>query len=386
MTATEPRATSTVDRRLDRRVQREARALATEVRRALGRSGGQLGDVVREDLDRRARELEAAARSGDGETIRAGLYPLDELADQHLGFARKSTTREYVESIGVAVIIALFLRAFVIEAFKIPSASMIPTMEIGDHIFVNKFIFGIRIPYTTVKFFSWRGPDRGEVIVFINPCEPDKDFIKRVVAVAGDTVEVRCDVLYVNGVAAPERRIAGECTYWDRNEASGQWSTEVCSRNVETDGGVEHETLHASDRPVLDRERAAAGPGATYAELVGEHDFPRPGEDVPDCPGLDPRSDAQRIKSLGRLEVSSPEDRAPAAGALPAVCAPQRRYVVPEGHVFVMGDNRANSSDSRVWGAVPLENIKGKALFIWWSSQDDEAAGWQIDRIGRVVQ
>src|ERR1700759_2247167 len=98
---------------------------------------------------------------------------------------------------------ALALRAFVVEAFKIPSSSMYPTLEINDHIFVNKFIYGVRIPWTTTKLFALRGPPRGEVIVFIYPCDPDRDYIKRVVATAGQTVETRCGVLYVDGVAVP---------------------------------------------------------------------------------------------------------------------------------------------------------------------------------------
>ena len=135
---------------------------------------------------------------------------LDSLVDELVKRPPKSTTRDYVESIGAAILIALALRAFVIEAFKIPSSSMYPTLEIGDHIFVNKFIYGVRIPWTSTKFFELRGPERGEVIVFMYPCEPDRDYIKRVVALAGDTVEVRCNVVYVNGVAVPSKMIEGD--------------------------------------------------------------------------------------------------------------------------------------------------------------------------------
>src|SRR5262249_20874197 len=104
------------------------------------------------------------------------------------------------ESIGIAILIALLLRAFVVEAFKIPSSSMVHTLEIGDHIFVNKFLYGVHVPFTDKKLFSLRAPRRGDVIVFINPCD-QRDFIKRIVATAGDTVEVRCNILYINGKA-----------------------------------------------------------------------------------------------------------------------------------------------------------------------------------------
>ena len=100
--------------------------------------------------------------------LRERLEKLDELVERQLAFGRKSAVREYAESIGIAVLVALLLRAFVVEAFKIPSGSMIPTLQVGDHIFVNKFIYGLRIPLTNIKFFR-RKPKRGEVIVFIYP-------------------------------------------------------------------------------------------------------------------------------------------------------------------------------------------------------------------------
>src|SRR6185503_16013706 len=106
-----------------------------------------------------------------------------------------------------------------------------PTLEIGDHLFVNKFIYGIRIPYTNVKFLQLRGPHRGEVIVFQYPCDPDRDYIKRVIALAGDTVEVRCNVVYVNGQPIPSKVIEGHrCEYNDHDETTDKWSLKQCSR------------------------------------------------------------------------------------------------------------------------------------------------------------
>ena len=111
----------------------------------------------------------------------------------------KSKFREYSEAIVVAVLLALFIRAFVVQAFKIPSGSMIATLLIGDHILVNKFIYGIRIPFTNKKAFAFQKPKRGDVIVFIYPLDPSKDFIKRVIGVEGDTVLMEGKKVYING-------------------------------------------------------------------------------------------------------------------------------------------------------------------------------------------
>src|SRR4029077_6359438 len=119
---------------------------------------------------------------------------------------------------------------FVVEAFKIPSGSMIPTLQVGDHIFVNKFIYGLRVPGTNIKFgMTVRKPRRGEVAVFKFPKDPDKDFIKRIVAVEGDTVEVRDTQLYVNGVPRPRVHLDGTpCEYEDFEELTGRWEHRVC--------------------------------------------------------------------------------------------------------------------------------------------------------------
>jgi signal peptidase I len=114
---------------------------------------------------------------------------------------KKSVVREYAEALLVAALLAFFIRSFVVQAFKIPSGSMLPTLQIGDHILVNKFIYGLRLPYPLEKtLIEWGDPQRGDVIVFVYPRDPSKDFIKRVVAVEGDTVEIRHKQLYVNGV------------------------------------------------------------------------------------------------------------------------------------------------------------------------------------------
>lgn len=111
----------------------------------------------------------------------------------------KSRFREYSEAIIIAVLLALFIRAFVIQAFKIPSGSMIPTLLVGDHILVNKFIYGVRIPFANKKAFAFQEPKRGDVIVFICPLDPSKDFIKRVIGVEGDTVLMKGKAVYING-------------------------------------------------------------------------------------------------------------------------------------------------------------------------------------------
>jgi len=112
---------------------------------------------------------------------------------------RKGKLREYVEAFAVALLIALLVRTFVIQAFKIPSGSMENTLLVGDHIFVNKFLYGYHIPYTKGRVLSYATPRHGDIIVFVFPEDPSKDFIKRVIGVPGDTMEIRDKVVYRNG-------------------------------------------------------------------------------------------------------------------------------------------------------------------------------------------
>ena len=137
-------------------------------------SSDKIPEAVARDVEASAVEVERAmeAPGDDLERLRQAVGRLDEKMDEHLAFARKSSVREYAESIGVAVAIALLLRAFVVEAFQIPSGSMIPTLEMGDHIFVSKFSYGIGIPFTYKKMVQFGQPQRGDVIVFRYPPIP----------------------------------------------------------------------------------------------------------------------------------------------------------------------------------------------------------------------
>ena len=361
--------------RLDRRVKKEARLLLKMARAIKKRPRAQGGPAPEKArlLDEVALGVDAALGRKDLAAVRTQLPRLDAIVDDLGAGHGKSTIREYVESIGVAIAIALVLRAFVVEAFKIPSSSMIPTMEIGDHIFVNKFIYGVRIPWTRTKLFEVRPPERGEVIVFMNPCTPERDYIKRIVAVAGDTVEMRCSVLHINGIAVPhELAQSTGCKYWDYDEDLNRWENKPCSRYRERLGGTDYEAFYNPDRPGLDARRPRQD---------DFHDFPRVVDnmlpDVPSCSKGMP-SATEHPPPVGRLV------RTVDARAATTACTPQLHYVVPEGHVFAMGDNRDNSNDSRAWGPVPVENIKGKALFIWWSSSA-RSDGPRFERMGKIV-
>ncbi|MDY6850649.1 MAG: signal peptidase I [Thermodesulfobacteriota bacterium] len=205
----------------------------------------------------------------------------------------KSVFREYAEAIILAVILALFIRTFVIQAFKIPSGSMEPTLLVGDHILVVKSIYGIRLPILNKVVIPLKTPQRGDVIVFIFPQDRDKglferrDFIKRVVAVAGETIEVRNKRLYINGKSVPDEH----AHFDDRSSA-----------------------------PIMVKPLDNFGP-----------------------------------------------------------------VTVPADKLFVMGDNRNHSHDSRYWGFVDMEEVRGKAVLIYWSWKFLDS--WQVrwNRLGNLV-
>jgi signal peptidase I len=349
---------------LDRRVRKEARILVREARLAGGRMPR--GPQVRLTRDREAleeavREVEDALAAGDLARVRRGLPRLDELVAE-LPRVRRSVVLEYAWAFGSLLVLVLSIRAFVLEAFKIPSSSMLPTLEINAHIFVTKFAYGLRVPLVDRKLFA-QSPDRGEVIVFIQPCE-NRDFIKRVIGVAGDRIEVRCSVVHVNGEAAPSTYVSSDDC--ELSDESGSTSTLQCARYHETLDDYTYGTFFNLDRPARDAAKRAPGDTA-------------PG----DFPG-----DKDRILATGPVCLS-PASQRPGkiviAQAGSAPCAQQLHYVVPEGHVFVMGDNRNGSRDSRDWGSVPIENIKGKALFRWLSYRDFSWGGMRWSRMGELV-
>jgi signal peptidase I len=289
-----------------KRARVEGKHLCKEARRILRRKSHRIPQGVAAEIAAAADAVDASLTGDDLERVRKSITALDDAMDQHLAFARKSTLREYSESIGVAVAIALLLRAFVVEAFQIPSGSMIPTLEVGDHIFVSKFAYGLGIPFTNTKILELRQPERGDVIVFKYPIEPGTDYIKRVVGLPGDVIEVRQHEVFINGKAAPRERLPEPCHYSEAQRAGGPPEEHPCELWQETLGNKTHLTIQDPER--------------------GGHDF--------------------------------------------------ARTVVPQGHVFVMGDNRDNSSDSRVWGTVQHDLIKGKALIVWWSRANSD--GWGL--------
>ncbi|HEX7702822.1 MAG TPA: signal peptidase I, partial [Kofleriaceae bacterium] len=248
----------------------------------------------------------------------------------------------------------LAVRAFVVEAFRMPSSSMYPTLHINDHFFVDKL--SIR----------WHSPERGELLTFVYPCDLRRDYIKRVAALAGDTVEVRCNVLYVNGNAVPSTLVDANASYRDYDEVHDTYYLKQASLYHEVIDGHSYETFHDPERPARDK--------MTNRIDGDSRDFPSPyAHAVANCANAEdagPHVD----EVLGTVVATKPPESAMA-------CEPQRHYVVPEGHLFVLGDNRNNSNDSRVWGSVPTSLVKGRVTGIWYSKG---AHGLELGRIGRV--
>jgi signal peptidase I len=198
----------------------------------------------------------------------------------------KSKLQEYIEAIILAILIAFFIRTFVIQAYKIPSGSMKPTLLIGDHILVSKFNYGIKLPLIRSTLIPVGTPKRGDIVVFIYPEDRSKDFIKRLIGLPGDTIQIRDKKIFLNSLP------------W--SDAHGVY--------------VDNLIIPGSVQP-----RDNFGP-----------------------------------------------------------------VTVPEGSLFVMGDNRDESYDSRFWGFVPMKDVMGKALIIYWSwNQEDHGVRW--NRIGSIL-
>ena len=182
---------------------------------------------------------------------------------------KKKFVKEYLEPIVVAILIAIFIRTFIVQAFKIPSSSMEPTLQVGDHILVNKFIFGIKIPFTDMKLMELKKPQRGDVIVFIYPKDRSKDFIKRVIGTEGEKIEIIRKKIYVD-----DKLIDDPWGYYDEK--------------------------------------------------------------------------SELMRYLQPIEKFGP-------------------VIVPKDSLFVLGDNRDNSQDSRFWGFVNIHAVRGKAFIIYFS-------------------
>ena len=226
-----------------------------------------------------------------------------------------------------------------VQGFKVPSTSMCPTLLIGDHIYVDKL---------TVR---WRAPERGEIIVFWQPCEVNRSYINRVIAIAGDTVEIRCSVLHINGQAVASALLQGGdgCTYRDHDDFQDFWYERSCSRYRETIDGRSYEVLHFPFRPDLDAKPAA------LPHREDHKDFPELAGSPRTCADANMAATPANQKS-GEIVVTKPE-------ASP--CELQMHFVVPPDSLFVLGDNRANSNDSRYWGSVPVGYVKGRITGIW---------------------
>ena len=229
-----------------RAASRNAKLSVREAQRLLQRGKRALSTDITSNVQAAIATVQEATRSGDAASVMRANDRLTRLVNENLQTFRKPAWRESVESIGMAVLVALLLRSFVLEAFKIPSGSMIPTLAIGDQIFVNKYIYGLRIPFTSIRLVDFAAPKRGEVIVFVCPVEPHEDYIKRIVGLPGDEVAVRSGVIYINGEPIKHEPL-GKTSHWDRDSSGDHWRSFNAMAFRETLGEHTYTVLQDAD-------------------------------------------------------------------------------------------------------------------------------------------
>ncbi len=257
----------------------------------------QAADAALAEFNARQARLVAEGIKVDGDEA-------DKRAQIEAGIMRTPTWVEYTGAFFPVIVLVFFVRSFLFEPFKIPSSSMVPTLQVGDLILVNKYTYGVRLPIINKKIVEVNQPKAGDVMVFKYPPDPTLDYIKRVVGVPGDRIEYRNKRLTINGKALP---------YQDQPDYLNEDSLRYVKQFTEEINGIRHNILNDDARP----------------------------------PYLVPPPD------------NFPQHELCSYNAEGFACT------VPPGKYFMMGDNRDNSMDSRWWGFVPDENIVGRAFFVW---------------------
>ena len=235
---------------------------------------------------------------------------------------------EYAKSFFPVILVVFLLRSFLVEPFKIPSGSMLPTLLVGDFILVNKYTYGIRLPVINTKIIEVNQPQRGDVMVFHYPEDTSLDYIKRVVGLPGDRVVYRNKRLTINGQAVAMEDRGEEFGY----EKSGL-NYVTAKRTYEQLGSHKHAVLLLPEFPSVRLGDVRSFPSRASCDY---------NEDGFSC-------------------------------------------TVPQGQYFMMGDNRDDSNDSRYWGFVPDRNIVGKAVMIWWHAREFVFVGLDLKRIGQMI-
>lgn len=239
-------------------------------------------------------------------------YVFPEIAER----AEEPWYLDYGRSFLPVLLIVFLLRGFIAEPFRIPSGSMLPTLEVGDFILVNKFAYGIRLPIIHKKILDVSEPKRGDIMVFRVPTDNKTSYIKRVVGLPGDLIAYKNKALYVNGELV-DSDLTGDYIAFGETRAQSRY------------------------QQVMKTERDALE-FVEYSTLLSKRSYGR----------------------FGR----------------------EQQWRVPEGHYFMMGDNRDDSSDSRVWGFMPDENTIGKAFFIWFHWNSSPGGGFKFSRVGTNIQ